>query len=509
MSDPVVLDGRSLTPEAFLAVVRAGAPVALGPAPLERMRSSRRAVEKAVAEGRAVYGVTTGFGALSAVPVPRDGVRELQTSLVRSHACGTGPPLPPDVVRGLVLCRVNSLARGLSGIRPEVVELLVAFLNRGLVPWVPEQGSVGASGDLAPLAHLALAAMGEGAFAEGRPPVPAPAGPVLERAGLAPVELEAKEGVALLNGTALMASYLALGVADARALLDAAVVAAAMAVDALLGTPEGFDDRLGEARNAPEERRIAAALRALLDGSELAVRRTDWSGQDPYTVRCLPQVLGAVGGALRFAGDAAARELNAVTDNPLVLGPDEFVSGGNFHGQSLAFALDALALAVQYVAGFSERRTSRLLHPALSRGLPAFLAPKPGVSSGLMVPQYVAASLVNESATLVHPASATSLPTSADQEDFVSMGGWAGAKLRRVADNARKVVAIEWIVAGQALELRRPRRGGRGSEAALRALRARVAPWTEDRSLTPDLERVAEAIASGELVREVRQAVPF
>jgi histidine ammonia-lyase len=509
MTEPVALDGRSLGLDRFLEIVRGGRPVALAPASLERMRASREAVERAVADARAVYGVTTGFGALSSVPIPREGVRELQTSLVRSHATGTGPPLPADVVRGLLLCRINSLARGLSGIRPELVDLLVAFLNRGLVPWIPEQGSVGASGDLAPLAHLALAAMGEGAFAEGRPPASVRAAAVLAREGLRPVALEAKEGVALLNGTALMASYLALSVADARGLLDAGTIAASMAVDALLGTPEAFDDRLGEARNAPEERRVAAALRSLLEGSELAVRRTDWSGQDPYTIRCLPQVLGAVGGALGFASELVGREMNAVTDNPLVLGPEEFVSGGNFHGQSLAFALDSLALAVQYIAGFSERRIARLLHPALNRGLPAFLAPKPGISSGLMVPQYVAASLVNEGATLVHPASATSLPTSADQEDYVSMGAWAGAKLRRVLDNARRVVAIEWIVAGQALELRRPRRGGRGSEAALTALRTRVRPWTEDRSLAPDLERVAEAIASGELVEEVRRAVPF
>ncbi len=509
MSEPVALDGTGLTLERFLEVVRGGRPVALAAAARERMRTSRAVVEAAVARGEAVYGVTTGFGALSTVPIPPDGVRELQTSLVRSHASGTGPPLAPEVVRGLLLCRANSLARGMSGIRPELVDLLLAFLDRGLTPWIPEQGSVGASGDLAPLAHLALAAMGEGTFAEGSPPAPVPAAAVLAREGLRPAALEAKEGVALLNGTALMAAYLALGVADARRLLEAGTVAAALAVEALLGTPEAFDDRLGEARNAPDERRVASALRALLDGSELAVRRTEWSGQDPYTIRCLPQVLGAVETALGFAGGLAGRELNAVTDNPLVFGPGEFVSGGNFHGQPLAFGLDALALAVQYVAGFSERRVSRLLHPALNRGLPAFLAPKPGISSGLMVPQYVAASLVNESATLVHPASATSLPTSADQEDYVSMGAWAGAKLRRVLENARKVVAIEWIVAGQALELRRPRHGGRGSEAALRALRVRVRPWTDDRSLTPDLERVAAAIASGELVAEVRRDVAF
>ena len=509
MSDAVLLDGRSLTLERFLEVVRSGRPVALAPDVAGRVRTSRGAVERAVASGRAVYGVTTGFGALSDVTIPAERVRDLQVSLVRSHASGTGPPLPGDVVRGLMLLRLNSLARGLSGVRVEVLDALAALLNRGLVPWIPEQGSVGASGDLAPLAHLALALLGEGAFCDGTGAPPRPAAEVLAREKLPPLRLEAKEGVALLNGTALMASYLALGVADARGLLDAATVAAAMSVDALLGSPQAFDDRLGEARNAPDERAIAASLRALLDGSGLAVPRTSWAGQDPYTLRCLPQVLAASRIAVHLAEGLVGRELNAVTDNPLVLGEDEFVSGGNFHGQTLAFALDTLALGVQYLAGYSERRTARLVHPALSRGLPAFLAPEPGVTSGYMVPQYVAAALVNENATLVHPASATSLSTSADQEDYVSMGAWAGAKLGRVIQNARSVVGIEWIVAGSALEHRRPREGGAGSRAALAALRQLVAPWSADRSSSEDIARVTAAIADGALVRAVRASVRF
>ncbi len=458
--------------------------------------------------GRAVYGVTTGFGALSEVTIPPARVRDLQTALVRSHAAGTGPALPAEVVRGMMVLRLNSLAAGVSGVRAVVVLTLAEMLNRGLVPWIPEQGSVGASGDLAPLAHLALALTGEGTFVAPGTSARLPAGEVLAREGIAPLQLEAKEGVGLLNGTALMATYLALGVADARALLDAATIAAAVSVDALLGTPQSFDDRLGEARNAPDERAVAAALRALLAGSELAVPRAEWGGQDPYTLRCLPQVLGAVRGGLAFAEATIGRELNAVTDNPLVFG-DEFVSGGNFHGQSLAFALDTLALAVQYLAGFSERRISRLVHPALNRGLPAFLAPEPGVTSGFMVPQYVAAALVNENATLVHPASATSVPTSADQEDYVSMGAWAGAKLARVVANTCKVIAIEWMVAGAALEHRRPRRGGLGSEVALAALRDRVRPWDADRSAADDIERLAGAVGAGELGRSVRARVPF
>ncbi len=507
MTENLPIDGRSLSLEPFLSVVRGNRGVSLTPAARSALASSRSAVERAVAAGRTIYGVTSGFGALSDRPISPAQARELQASLVRSHASGTGPALPRDVVRGLVLLRLNSLARGNSGIRPEVAERLVEVLNRGLVPWIPEQGSVGASGDLAPLAHLALALTGEGAFV-GPSGAPEPAHEVLVREGLAPLELVEKEGVALLNGTALMASYLALSVADGRDLLDAALVAAALSYDALEGSPESLDDRLGEVRNSFAQREVARSLRKLLEGSGLSVHRATWTGQDPYTLRCLPQVLSSVRLALSFAERIAVSELNAVTDNPIVFG-DEFVNGGNFHGQPLALALDTLALAVQYIASFSERRIVRLVNPALNRGLPAFLSPEPGVSSGFMVPQYLAAALVNENTTLVHPASAMSLSTSADQEDFVSMGPWAGQKLRRVFTNTRRVVAVEWIVAGQALELRRPRQGGRGSEAALRALRTRVAPWTRDRSPAPDIERVTTAIETGELVREVRAQVPF
>ena len=482
--------------------------MALSPEARTAAAASRAAVERAVAAERPVYGVTTGFGALSDRTIPRAKARELQASLIRSHSSGSGPALPEDVVRGLMLLRLNSLARGLSGVRPEVLDRLAALLNHDLLPWIPAQGSVGASGDLAPLAHLASALTGEGAFVVRGGPGTEPARAVLAREGIPPIEPAEKEGVALLNGTALMASYLALSVADGRALLDSALVAAALSYDALEGNPQSLDDRLGLVRNYADHRAVAASLRALLADSHLATVRKDWTGQDPYTLRCLPQVLGAVRLALGFAEGVVQNELNAVTDNPLVF-DDEFVSGGNFHGQPLALALDTLAMAVQYIAGFSERRTARLVHPALNRGLPAFLAPEPGVSSGFMVPQYLAAALVNENQTYVHPASAASLSTSADQEDYVSMGPWAGAKLRRVLANSRHVVAVEWVVAGQALELRHPRTGGRGSEAALAALRGLVAPWTVDRSPAADIERVAAALDDGSLVRAVRAAAPF
>jgi histidine ammonia-lyase len=508
VTSPVRVDGLSLTLERFEAVVLDHAEVGLPPEARHAVAESRRSVERLAHAGRPVYGVNTGFGSLSDRVVPPEQVRELQLALLRSHACGVGAPLPEDLVRGMILLRLNSLARGHSGVRPELLEMLATFLNRRMLPVIPEQGSVGASGDLAPLAHLGLALLGEGSFV-GAHGAPQSASERLKAEGLAPYEFIEKEGVALVNGTSLMASYLALSVLELRRLLDAAEVASAMSFDALQGDPQSLDDRLGEVRNLPEQRLEAAHLRALLRGSELTRPRKEYRGQDPYTLRCLPQVLAAVRLALDFGERIVVPELGAVTDNPVVFPPDEFVSGGNFHGQSLALGLDTLALAVQYVTAFAERRVARLLHPALNRGLPAFLVEPAGLRSGYMIPQYVAAALANEGSTLVHPASASSLPTSADQEDFVSMGPWAGSKLRRMLANARVVVAIEWVVAGEALELRRPSQGGVGSEAALHALRAKVPRLTADRSLSHELEAMAAGIADGSLVRAVRAKTPF
>ena len=501
MAEAVPVDGRSLTLEGFLAVVREGADARLTADARSRLEASRRDVDRIVESGAAIYGVTTGFGALSDRRVDRSQARELQHALIASHASGVGPALPEDVVRGMLLLRANSLARGHSGVRPDVVERLLELLNHHLLPRVPESGSVGASGDLAPLAHLALALTGEGEFVGHHDRVER-AATVLQRGGILPLDLREKEGIALVNGTALMTSYLALAIDQARRLLDAGLVAAALTFDALRGSPESLDDRLGEARHAPEERAIARAMRSMLIGSELATKRREWIGQDPYTLRCIPQVLAPVRHALRAARTVLDGELNATTDNPLLF-EGEFVNGGKFHGQSLAWAMDSLALAVHTLGAFSERRISRLVHPALNRGLPAFLAPEGGLSSGFMIPQTVAAALVNESATLAYPASAQSIPTSADQEDFVSMGAWAGAKLHRILRNARRIVAIEWLVAGQALDLRRPARGGRGSQAALAALRSRVPHWTKDHSPSPEIERIAEEIGSGPLLDEV------
>lgn len=508
MTETLPLDGTSLTLEQFLAVVRGGCAVSLSAEARARIAASRRVVERAVASGRAVYGVTTGFGELADRTVDPADARVLQLRLIRSHSSGAGPNLSVEAVRGMMLLRANSLARGHSGVRLELVDRLLEMLNRRLHPAVPEQGSVGASGDLAPLAHLALALIGEGEFL-GAGGAPEPAAERLAREGLGRFELAEKEGVALINGTSLMATYLVLGVEATRTLLEAGLIAAAVSFDALQGDPQCLDARLGQLRNLPAQVEVAARLRALLQDSGLAVGRTTYRGQDPYTLRCLPQVLGSVRLALGFAEQVAAAELNAVSDNPVVFEGEEFVNGGNFHGQSLAWTLDCLALAVQHLAAFSERRVARLVHPALNRGLPAFLAAQPGLSSGLMIAQYLCAALVNENSTLVHPASAMSLSTSADQEDFVSMGAWAGAKLQRIIDNTRRVLATEWLVAGQALELRRPARGGLGSEAALRALREIVGPWGEDRPPGPEIARVAAALADGRLVARVRRDVPF
>ncbi|MCI4327952.1 MAG: histidine ammonia-lyase [Thermoplasmata archaeon] len=508
MTESLPIDGNSLNLEQFLSVVRGRSTVSLSPDARAAVLASRAVVEAAVRRGRPVYGVTTGFGQLSDKIVPSAQAKELQIGLVRSHASGAGEPLSEEVVRGVVLVRANSLARGHSGVRPVVIETLLAILNRGLTPYVPSQGSVGASGDLAPLAHVALALTGEGEFV-GPHGTRVPAAAVLVDHGIPPLELAEKEGVALVNGTSLMTSYLTLALADATSLFDAALIAAALSFDALEGDPEALDDRLGELRNFPEQRQVAKSLRALLAGSSLSAPRTEYRGQDPYTLRCLPQVLGACWLSVDLARRVAEAELNAVSDNPVVFPPDEFLNGGNFHGENLAFALDTLAVGMAPLAAFSERRTARLVHPALNRGLPAFLAPTPGLSSGFMIPQYLAAALVNENVSYAHPASAASFPTSADQEDFVSMGAWAGAKLHKLLANSRTILAVELLVAAQALELRRPKSGGRGSEAALRAIREFVDPWAKDRTPAPDIERLAAAVADGSLARKVRVAVPF
>jgi histidine ammonia-lyase len=481
------------------AVARGAAPAPLGAEDRARIEAGRAVVETALGEGRVVYGVTTGFGQLSSVRIDAADAAQLQVNLLRSHAVGSGEPLDAEVVRGMVLLLASSLRRGHSGVRPEVVELLLALLERGVVPVIPSRGSVGSSGDLAPLAHLALVLIGEGeAVVDGER---MPGGAALARAGLAPIGLAAKEGLALINGTHLMAAAGGLAVRDAERVLEAAVVAVALSLEAFKGSTVPFDERLHTLRGQPGPARVATRLRALLAGSPVVASHADCGRvQDPYTLRCAPQVLGAVAEALGYARAALERELGAVTDNPLVFADDdEILSGGNFHGQPLSLPLDHVALAMCELASFAERRVYALLTPSYA-GLPAFLTPRPGLSSGLMIAQYAAAALVNECQVLSHPAGAASIPTSAGMEDFNSMGALAALKARTVVGHAAHVVATELVCACQGLEFHRPLRSTETLEGALGQVRAIVPRLEEDRSLAGELDTLAGAVRTGALV---------
>jgi histidine ammonia-lyase len=482
-----------------VAVARDRRPVALAAAAVERMNASREVVAAVVAEGRTVYGVTTGFGDLSNVRIDPAETAGLQVNIVRSHAAGVGEPLPAEVVRAMMLLRANALAIGLSGVRPEVVQLLVDMLNAEVHPLVPSRGSVGASGDLAPLAHLALVLIGEGeAWLDDAGP--GPGGEALERAGLRPLTLEAKEGLALLNGTQLMSALAALALHDARRLAVAGDVIGAMSLEAMQGTAAAFDEALVAARPHPGQVAVAAHLRRLLDGSEIGASHADSPHrvQDPYSLRCIPQVHGAVRDALDQLERVLSIEMNAATDNPLVFPDGRVVSGGNFHGEPLALTMDYAKTAVIELASISERRAARLVDAHLS-GLPAFLTDAPGLRSGLMIAQYTAAALVNELQVLAHPASVDTIPTSANQEDHVSMGATSGLHLRDAVDRAEAVLAIEALCAAQGLDHRAPLRPGEGVAHAHARLRAMVPHLAEDRTPAPDIAAVRELLRAGEL----------
>ncbi len=480
-------------------VARGGAPAPLSAEAGARLARGRTTVDAMVAEGTVVYGVTTGFGDLSSVRIDAADAAQLQLNLVRSHAIGVGEPLPAEVVRGMLLLLANSLAKGHSGVRPELVELLLALLAQDVLPVVPSRGSVGASGDLAPLAHIAVVLCGEGRATIGGEELDG--GEALRRAGLAPVQLAAKEGLALINGTHLMAACGALALRDARRVLDTAIVTAALSLEAFMGSTTPFDERIHALRRHPGQNAVAARLRGLLEGSAIVASHADCGRvQDPYTLRCIPQVLGAIADALDYAEGVLERELDAVTDNPLLFPDDgEACSGGNFHGQPLSLALDHLGLALCELASFAERRTYALLSPSYA-GLPRFLTPHPGLSSGLMIAQYTQAALVNECQTLAHPAGAGSVPTSAGMEDFNSMGAWAALKARQIVDCAAHVVAIELVCACQGVEFHRPLRTTPVLEAALADVRTRVARLEQDRSLSAEVTALAHALRSGELV---------
>ncbi|MDQ3993525.1 MAG: histidine ammonia-lyase [Actinomycetota bacterium] len=509
LTTAVSLTGDDLTVDDVWTVAIEGARAELADEARRKMRAARELVDQAASEssGEHTYGINTGFGRFVERTIPPELSGELQLRLLRSHACGVGEPYPDEVVRAAMLLRANALAKGYSGARVETVELLVECLNAGLLPHVPSRGSVGASGDLAPLAHLALPLVGEGwARVNGDRVSGAEA---LAAVGLEPLRLEAKEGLSLINGTQFMSGLGALALVRARRLAKAADIACALSLEALQGSRAAFRPEIQALRPFEGQADSAANVLRLLDGSAI-IEAHRWCDkvQDAYSLRCAPQVHGASRDLIAYAERTVAIELNAATDNPLVFVEEgELVSNGNFHGQPLAFALDTLALALSEFANIAERRIERLTNPSLSDGLPAFLTPDGGLNSGFMIPQYVAASLVSENKVLAHPASVDSIPTSAGQEDHVSMGNTSALKCWQVLANSERALAIELLAGAQGVEFLAPLEPGAGTRAAHAAIRTLSAALVEDRSLGTDIEDVAEAIRSGHLLDAVEDVV--
>ncbi|HEV2299289.1 MAG TPA: histidine ammonia-lyase [Candidatus Acidoferrales bacterium] len=496
----IALSGNDLTFSKLYQIVYEGFEATIASEARARMESSRAVVERLGASKTAVYGVNTGFGALASVRIEPTQIRELQFNLVRSHACGVGAPLADDETRAMILLRANTLAKGFSGVRPVVVETLLAMLNAGVLPVIPSQGSVGASGDLAPLAHLALVVIGEGeAIYKGEK---MDGGAAMKAAGIAPLQLEAKEGLALLNGTQGMLALLSLALREAEILADSADVAAALSLDALRGTPAPFDERIARIRPFPGHAETARNITRLNRGSEIRESHRspekDTRVQDAYSLRCTPQVHGAVRDSLSQVRTTLSIELNAATDNPLVFAESgEVISGGNFHGQPLAMAADQIAVALATLAGISERRIEHMTNPHTSL-LPAFLTADPGLNSGFMIAQVTAAALASEMKALATPHSVDTIPTSGDQEDYVSMGMSASRRLRRMLDALRNVVAIELLAACQGIDFHAPLKTGTEARKAYAAVRAASPVVHTDRALAPDINAVAELIARGE-----------
>src|SRR5216110_873481 len=493
------LDGQPLTLSEIAGVALENVPVEVSPSAHPRVLASRKIIEEIIARDAAVYGVSTGFGKLADVRIPRDALAELQLNLVRSHACGIGDPLSEPEVRAMMLLRANVLALGFSGIRLEIIEMLCQMLNRRVCPVIPEKGSVGASGDLAPLAHLALTLIGEGeAFFLGERMESHKA---LSRAGLQPERLEAKEGLALLNGTQAMHAVGGLALLRAKRLGCVADVSGAMTLEAVKGTPAAFDLRLQEARPHPGQKAVAKHLLSILEGSEIRESHLedDPRIQDAYSLRCMPQVHGAVRGALSHCERVLLIESASATDNPLVFAESgDVISGGNFHGAPLALAFDYVAIAIVDLMSISERRIERLLNPDTNEGLPAFLARHPGMESGFMIAHVAAAALLNEAKVLAHPSSIDNVPTSGGKEDHVAMGMTGALKLRAIVDLGESLLAIELLAGAEALEHRHPLKAGVGVERAFATVRKIAPALTQDRSLSGDIARVAEAIRSGD-----------
>jgi histidine ammonia-lyase len=498
----IALTGDDLTFEHLYGVAWRGEAVALAPTAMERMKASRAVVDRVVSTGATAYGINTGFGKLASVRISPEQVRQLQVNLVRSHACGVGAPLSEAETRAMMLLRANALAKGLSGVRPLVVETLCAMLHAKLHPVIPSQGSVGASGDLAPLAHLALVVIGEGQAAYKGELLPG--SEAMRRAGIAPVALEAKEGLSLLNGTQGMLALLSLALHDADILVDTADVAAALSLDALRGSPGAFDPRIMQARAYPGAATTARHLARLNEGSQIRESHRsaakDPRVQDAYSLRCTPQVHGAVRDSLAQARETAAVELNSATDNPLVFVRDadngDIISGGNFHGQPLAMAADHVAIAIATLGGIVERRLEQMTNPLTSM-LPAFLTPEPGLNSGFMIAQVTAAALTSENKSLAAPHSVDSISTSGNQEDYVSMGMSGARRLERMLDNLRRTIAIELLCACQGIDLLAPLQTGALAKKAYEAVRAKSVKVTEDRPLAADVEAVSTLIDLG------------
>ncbi len=494
----VVVDGSPLTVDDVIAVAYGDAAAVPGDDLDARMEPARALVERVVAADETVYGITTGFGALANTRIRADQATQLQYDLLRSHAAGVGQYLDPPVVRAMLLCRARTLAQGYSGVRPVIVRYLLTLLDKNILPAVPSQGSVGASGDLAPFAHLALPIIGEGEILVDGNAVPS--APVLRAAGLEPLDLLPKEGLSLLNGTEGMLAHGCLAIQKARSLVDATDAAAALSVEALMGSSRPFEKRIHELRPHPGQGASAERIRSLLEGSAIGESHHDdfaHKVQDAYSLRCAPQVHGAVRDTIEYATEVFNRELGAVVDNPIVFPDDgDVVSGGNFHGQPLAFVLDFLAIAVTELGSISERRTDRILDPDRSSGLPPFLASNPGVSSGYMITQYTAAAIVAENKVLAHPASIESIPTSGLQEDHVSMGWGAARKLDTILTNTANVIAVELMCGAQGVE-QRAMAPALGTGAVRDLVRTVCEPLGQDRPPGPDITRIAELIESG------------
>jgi histidine ammonia-lyase len=495
------LKGQRLTLLQIAAVAHGKEHVVLDPEARARVEQARLVVEKIIDEGRTVYGINTGFGRLSDVHIEPSQLRELQLNLVRSHSCGLGQPLSEAEARAMLLLRANVLAQGYSGCRPVLVETLIGMLERRVTPVIPEKGSVGASGDLAPLAHIALTIIGEGeAFYQGRR---MPSAEALRLAEIAPLQLEAKEGISLLNGTQAMAGVGALALERADRVARLADVAGAMSLEALRGTPVAFDERIHAARPHPGQIEVALHLRELLRDSEIRAShlQNDPRVQDAYSLRCMPQVHGAVRGALAHAREVVETETGSATDNPLVfVETGEVLSGGNFHGAPVALCLDYAAIALTDLMSIGERRIDRLVNPDANDSLPPFLTSHPGAASGFMMLQIVAVALLNEAKVLAHPASVDNVPTDGGKEDHVSMGMTAATKLRSIVENAEYMTAIELVAAAEGLEYRAPLRPGRGVKKAHELVRKHVPRLTADRAMSAEIEKIAMAIRSGEFV---------